>query len=89
MRDELIDEPQKITSAAASDSGIDDDEGSAAHEVESREDSENYAEMMQGIREQFFKTLPSAEEKTIFDFDRVSNEVAGFKEKMELEQEER
>jgi hypothetical protein len=75
--------------SAASDSGVDEDEGSAAQEVESREDTENYSLMMQGIREQFFKTTPSAEEKTIFDFDRVSSEVNGFKEKMELEQEER
>ena len=45
MRDELIDEPQKIVSAA-SDSGVDEDEGSAAQEVESREDTENYSLMM-------------------------------------------
>lgn len=50
MRDELIDEPQKINTAAA-DSGIDEDEGSATQEIESREDTESYALMMQGIRE--------------------------------------
>lgn len=87
IRDELIDDPKKTITAA--ESGVDEDEGSAAQEVESKEDNENYALMMQGIREQFFKTLPTAEERTIFDFDRVSNEVHGFKSKMELEEEER
>lgn len=45
--------------------------------------------MLQDIREQFFKALPTAEEKTIFDFDRVSSEVQDFKKKMQLEDEER
>lgn len=57
--------------------------------MESKEDTERYAVLLQNIREQFFKALPSAEEKTIFDFDRVSGEVQDFKKKMQLEEEER
>ena len=49
LRDELIDDPKAVI--PASESGVDEDEGSAAHEVESREDTERYAQMMQGIRE--------------------------------------
>ncbi len=87
LLDELIDDPKQVV--AGGESGVDDDDGSALNEIESKEDTERYAVLLQNIREQFFKAIPTAEEKTIFDFDRVSNDVQDFKKKMQLEEEER
>lgn len=87
LLDELIDDPKQVI--AGGESGVDDDDGSALNEIESKEDTERYAVLLQNIREQFFKAIPTAEEKTIFDFDRVSSEVQDFKKKMQLEDEER
>jgi hypothetical protein len=88
IADELMDDPKK-TIIGSEGSGVDEEDGrSAAYEMENTEDNERYASLMQEIRKQYFKTTPTAEEKTVFDFDRVSQEVTGFKSKMELETEE-
>ncbi len=65
-----------------------EDHGNFA-EQETKEDNDRYAQFLQEVRREYFATHPSAEERTPFDFERVTHDVEGFTQKLQVEKEER
>lgn len=59
-------------------------------EAENREDMDAYNEFLGAIRRNIVNdTLATGEERSVFDFDRVSQDVHSLKEKLEKEEQER
>lgn len=85
IMDDAIDEG--LRNVAATEAAQDDDDN--VTEMDLREENEDYNELIQDIRTEFFKVIPTAEEKNVFAFDRISGDVPSLLEKLENEQLER
>ncbi len=72
-----------IKGGSTSEAAIEDEEEVA--EADNREEQEIYNEFLQDVRKEFFKVIPSAEERSVFDFDRVSSDVPSLLQKLENE----
>jgi hypothetical protein len=92
MKDnELNEGPERLMGGAhREEEAVEEEEGGSAQDALSREEQEDYNEFLGGIKKEMLKTsLGSDGEKSAFKFDRATEDLYGFKDRIALEKEER
>jgi hypothetical protein len=95
MRDIEINEgPEKLMSGAAGAGTLDDEplleDEDGGHAMKQQEEGDGYVDFINDLRANIVKTtLGSEAEKSAFKFDRVTDDLYGFRDRIALEKEER